>query len=79
MVALWLVQLFLIGFAFGTPISKKGKINSKRTKFVDNLSTDVPDAFDAREKWPQCKDVIGNVNVQGNCSASWAVSFFHFF
>ncbi|KAJ3625038.1 hypothetical protein MTP99_018611 [Tenebrio molitor] len=33
----------------------------------------IPDFFDARNKWPFCKDIINTVDHQGNCtSSSWA-------
>ena len=32
---------------------------------------DIPDHFDAREKWSGCKDVIGNIRDQGACGSCW--------
>ncbi|EFA09203.1 cathepsin B-like cysteine proteinase 4 [Tribolium castaneum] len=34
--------------------------------------TVIPATFDAREYWPQCKDVIGNIRNQGKCGSCWA-------
>ncbi|KAI5733528.1 hypothetical protein M8J76_012959 [Diaphorina citri] len=34
----------------------------------------IPETFDAREQWPQCKDVIGKVWDQGACQSCWAIS-----
>ncbi|XP_017299558.1 mucin-22 isoform X3 [Diaphorina citri] len=34
----------------------------------------IPETFDAREEWPQCKDVIGKVWDQGACQSCWAIS-----
>jgi hypothetical protein len=31
----------------------------------------IPETFDAREEWPQCKDVIGKVWDQGACQSCW--------
>jgi hypothetical protein len=30
--------------------------------------------FHVSEKWPQCKDTFEDIQVQGNCSSSWAIS-----
>jgi len=35
---------------------------------------DIPASFDARDKWPQCKNVIGNIRDQSACGSCWAVS-----
>jgi hypothetical protein len=32
------------------------------------------DRFDVSEKWPRCKDVFEDIQTQGNCSSSWAIS-----
>jgi len=32
----------------------------------------VPDAFDVRDKWPQCKKVVEDIRDQGNCGSCWA-------
>jgi len=32
---------------------------------------DVPDTFDARTKWPNCKS-IGTIRDQANCGSCWA-------
>ncbi|XP_044252679.1 cathepsin B-like cysteine proteinase 4 [Tribolium madens] len=34
----------------------------------------IPETPDAREYWPQCKDVIGNIRNQGRCGSCWAFS-----
>ena len=33
--------------------------------------TAIPESFDARDQWPQCKDVIDNIRDQGNCGSCW--------
>lgn len=33
---------------------------------------DIPAAFDARERWPQCRGVIETVRDQGHCGSCWA-------
>ena len=38
---------------------------------MDAASLDIPEEFDARDKWPSIPDEIFN---QGNCASSWAVS-----
>jgi len=35
---------------------------------VDNL----PDSFDARERWSQCSSTIGYIRDQGHCGSCWA-------
>jgi hypothetical protein len=32
------------------------------------------DSFDVSDKWPQCKDIFEDIQTQGNCSSSWAIS-----
>ncbi|CEM19676.1 unnamed protein product [Vitrella brassicaformis CCMP3155] len=32
----------------------------------------LPESFDARERWPECKDVIGHVRDQAECGSCWA-------
>jgi hypothetical protein len=39
-----------------------------------DLSTNGVDSFDVSEKWPYCKDVFEDIQAQGNCSSSWAIS-----
>ena len=34
----------------------------------------LPDAFDAREKWPKCASLIGRGRDQGNCGSCWAMA-----
>ena len=31
----------------------------------------IPESFDARTHWPECSDVIGRVENQGQCEACW--------
>jgi len=44
------------------PVKKEEKI-----EFI----TDVPESFDARDQWPECKREIRD---EGSCSATWALS-----
>ncbi|KAJ3653171.1 hypothetical protein Zmor_012435 [Zophobas morio] len=32
----------------------------------------IPEFFDARDQWPNCKDIIGHIRDQGKCACSWA-------
>jgi hypothetical protein len=32
---------------------------------------DIPESFDAREKWTQCADVIGTIPDQSSCGSCW--------
>jgi len=33
---------------------------------------DIPESFDVREKWPQCKAITGMVRDQSDCGSCWA-------
>ncbi|KAF7273188.1 cathepsin B-like [Rhynchophorus ferrugineus] len=33
---------------------------------------DIPEAFDSREAWPKCADIIGLIRDQSRCGACWA-------
>ncbi|EFA09205.2 cathepsin B precursor [Tribolium castaneum] len=44
------------------------KIQTKHHK----IAKSIPESFDAREKWPECKDVIGKIRDQGTCGSCWA-------
>uniref|UniRef100_A0A914GVW3 Trehalase n=1 Tax=Globodera rostochiensis TaxID=31243 RepID=A0A914GVW3_GLORO len=35
---------------------------------------DLPETFDARQKWPECADLIGTTTDQDGCGSCWAVS-----
>uniref|UniRef100_A0A8D8VCC3 Cathepsin B-like cysteine proteinase 6 n=1 Tax=Cacopsylla melanoneura TaxID=428564 RepID=A0A8D8VCC3_9HEMI len=39
-----------------------------------DYTQDIPEAFDARQEWPQCKELIGKVWNQGSCQSCWAIS-----
>lgn len=32
---------------------------------------DIPETFDAREEWPQCADIIGDIRDQSTCGSCW--------
>lgn len=34
----------------------------------------IPKSFDAREAWPQCREVIGHIRDQSACGSCWAVA-----
>ena len=34
----------------------------------------IPNSFDARESWKDCKEVIGNIRDQGECGSCWAMA-----
>jgi len=36
------------------------------------ILTDLPESFDPRDQWPQCKDVIDHTRDQSNCGSCWA-------
>lgn len=35
-------------------------------------SSDIPESFDVREQWPQCKSITGMVRDQSDCGSCWA-------
>jgi hypothetical protein len=49
-----------------TKIEELSTLNHRSTLFPD-----LPDSFDARKKWPQCKDIIGIITRQGSCGSCW--------
>lgn len=57
----------------GTIVDPKWAIFSpKKQETQSFLSSELPDSFDAREAWPECKNVIGHVRDQSNCGSCWA-------
>jgi hypothetical protein len=42
--------------------------------FLVVIQVNGVDRFDVSEKWPDCKDVFEDIQTQGNCSSSWAIS-----
>jgi hypothetical protein len=63
-----LIFVFLLSF-----IVNAIRIKEKPPNYLD-LSTNGIENFDVSEKWPHCKDVFEDIQVQGNCSSSWAIS-----
>ncbi|RZC38574.1 Peptidase C1 and/or Propeptide C1 domain containing protein [Asbolus verrucosus] len=41
-----------------------------KVRKLENVA--IPDTFDARTEWPECKDIIGKIRNQGNCGSCWA-------
>jgi len=37
----------------------------------DPPSVELPESFDATEKWPECAEVIGKIHNQGHCGSCW--------
>jgi hypothetical protein len=65
-----LISFLIVNEAYGL---KNRFIKQKPPNYLD-LSTNGVDSFDVSEKWPECKDVFEDIQVQGNCSSSWAIS-----
>jgi hypothetical protein len=49
-----------------TKIEELSTLNHRSTFFPD-----LPDSFDAREKWPHCKDIMSTITRQGGCASCW--------
>jgi cathepsin B len=46
-----------------------------KKQFYDNLDVNaIPTTFDARQRWPECVKVIGNIRDQSQCGSCWAVA-----
>ena len=58
-----------LGAKLKGPKERRQGSSPKLTKFDA-----APDSFDAVEKWPECKDVIGLIQDQSACGSCWAVS-----
>ncbi|CAH1377158.1 unnamed protein product [Tenebrio molitor] len=60
--------------------SLRGRVDTTKIEELSTLNhrsalfPDLPDSFDARENWPHCKDIIGTITRQGDCSSCWAHS-----
>uniref|UniRef100_A0A914H7A0 Trehalase n=1 Tax=Globodera rostochiensis TaxID=31243 RepID=A0A914H7A0_GLORO len=55
-----------------------GPYNRQQLQWKGNFEVekdykDLPKEFDARQKWPECADIISNVPDQGRCGSCWAV------
>ena len=35
------------------------------------ISDDIPESFDAREAWPECASIIGDIRDQATCGSCW--------
>ena len=64
---------------------QKGEKKSNNNNNVDYLGmssneyaweppSDLPESFDAREKWPECSEFIGEAWDQGECGSCWAIA-----
>jgi hypothetical protein len=45
------------------------EVHGLNNEFINGI-----DSFDVSKKWPECKDVFEDIQVQGNCFSSWAIS-----
>lgn len=44
------------------------------TETVNGKSSNSLETFYVSEKWPKCSDVFEDIQSQGDCSSSWAIS-----
>ena len=49
------------------PLPKKQNLLDEKTEYE---TMELPDTFDARQKWPNCKS-IGEIGDQGSCRSYW--------
>jgi len=59
----------LLGVSFETFKEAQKLAASKPPKVAELL---LPDSFDVRDKWPQCKNVVEDIRDQGDCGSCWA-------
>ncbi|XP_014244675.1 cathepsin B-like [Cimex lectularius] len=65
------VYLSYIKNMLGATFETNGLIYTKERLNIS--SSKIPEHFDAREKWQNCRS-IGHIRDQGNCGSCWAVS-----
>ncbi|VVC29644.1 Cysteine peptidase, cysteine active site,Peptidase C1A, papain C-terminal,Cysteine peptidase [Cinara cedri] len=53
------------------PIKYRASANNNN---VNAITDELPERFDARERWPMCNSVIAPIKDQSNCGSCWAVS-----
>ncbi|XP_025422255.1 cathepsin B-like [Sipha flava] len=41
---------------------------------MNDANGDLPERFDARERWPECASLLDAIKDQSNCGSCWAVS-----
>jgi len=49
-------------------LKKAGKIPEAGTR---RATSALPSAWDAREAWPECAEIIGRIHNQGHCGSCW--------
>jgi hypothetical protein len=55
----------------GNSIKKHpNEFSKEKPSNYEDLSTNGVDSFVVWDKWPECKDVFEDIQVQGNCSSS---------
>ncbi|KAJ3662917.1 hypothetical protein Zmor_007232 [Zophobas morio] len=62
----------LIKRLFTVPHTKKETKHTLPTKIHSVDLKAIPESFDAREAWPECASVIGDIKDEGGCVAGWA-------
>jgi len=58
-------------------LEEEYELNASETMELQLLEMSLPERFDPREKWPQCRDVFERVYQQGACGSCWAFAFAH--
>ncbi|EYC18380.1 hypothetical protein Y032_0028g1832 [Ancylostoma ceylanicum] len=46
----------------------------KQVPLSDDDDEEIPEHFDSRERWPECRQIIETIRDQSNCGSCWAVS-----
>ena len=51
-------------------LEEEYELNASETMELQLLEMSLPERFDPREKWPQCRDVFERVYQQGACGSA---------
>ncbi|KAL3096432.1 hypothetical protein niasHT_028668 [Heterodera trifolii] len=59
---------------YGPPNQQLKALETLNIETQYSNDNDLPRQFDAREKWPDCADIISTITDQGLCGCCWAVA-----
>ncbi|CAJ0567811.1 unnamed protein product, partial [Mesorhabditis spiculigera] len=58
----------------GVPYIRPPILARKQLSTTRHLNISIPDRFDARDWWPECRDRIAHIRDQSSCGSCWAVA-----